>query len=193
MNWITIIESLLYVAGDEGLTVDQLKSVIELDDHQITEYLQALKDQLENGQRGIVLMKMKDRYKLATALIAAPYLEKFVEEPVNYQLSQAALETVAIIAYKQPVSRAGIEDIRGVKSEKALQTLINRGLVEEVGRNEGTGRAILYGITNMFYHFFGLASLDELPAVELKSAESLEDEESDLFYEKFQQTLSDLS
>jgi segregation and condensation protein B len=111
---------------------------------------------------------------------------------VNHQLSQAALETVAIIDYKQPVSRGGIEDISGVKSEKALQTLIGRGLVEEVGRQEGTGRAILYGITPMFYHFFGLESLDELPEMTLEASERIDEEESDLFYEKFQQTLSDL-
>ncbi len=192
MNWTPIIESLLFVAGEDGLTLEQMKSVIEIEDTEIENALAALKANLEDQNRGIVLLKTKNRYNLATALFAAPYLEKFVQEPVNHQLSQAALETVAIIAYKQPVSRGDIEDIRGVKSEKALHTLIGRGLVEEVGRHEGTGRAILYGITPMFYHFFGLESLDELPEVTLSQSDELDEEASDLFYEKFQETLSDL-
>src|SRR5690606_5735215 len=105
-------------------------------------------------------------------------------------LSQASLEVLAIIAYKQPITRVEIEDLRGVKSEKALYTLAGKGLIQEVGRAERTGRAILYGTTSEFLNYFGLKNLDELPVLPEETEEDLGDD-GDLFMTKFQEAFKE--
>src|SRR5690606_1958970 len=105
-------------------------------------------------------------------------------------LSQAALETLAIIAYKQPITRTEIEEIRGVKTERPLHTLSAKALIKEVGRAEGTGRAYLYGTTKEFLDYFGLKSIEELPPLPDKmDDDNFVQEEADLFFEKFQETI----
>lgn len=104
---------------------------------------------------------------------------------MNQSLSQAALETLAIIAYKQPITRIEIEEIRGVKSERPIRTLSAKGLIQEVGREEGAGRAILYGTTKEFLEYFGLKTIEELPSLtEIENEEHFIQEEADLFFEK---------
>jgi len=115
-------------------------------------------------------------------------LKKLVESPQTTTLSQASLETLAIIAYKQPITRAEIEEIRGVKTERPLQTLVGKGLVKEVGRLEGPGRPILYGTTKEFLDYFGLKSLDELPPLPEKNEKDVQ-EEADLYFGKFQEKI----
>jgi segregation and condensation protein B len=131
-------------------------------------------------------------FQLTTKKEHAIYLKKLVEAPVNASLSQAALETLAIIAYRQPITRTEIEEIRGVKSERPIQTLISKILIKEVGRAEGTGRAILYGTSKEFLEYFGLKSIDELPPLPDKINEEYEQEEADLFFEKFNETIEEL-
>ena len=114
-------------------------------------------------------------------------IHKLVEHPPSQSLTQASLEVLAIIAYKQPITRLEIEDLRGVKSERPLQTLTARGLVQEVGRAEGTGRAILYGTTKEFLNYFGLNELSELPPLP-DSKEMETEQDTDLFMTKFQET-----
>jgi segregation and condensation protein B len=186
-----IVEGLLFAAGDEGLSLQQIATVLEIKEEQAKEIVSALKEEYERGQRGIQLVELAGVFQLATKKEHAPYLKKLVESPSSTSLSQAALETLAIIAYRQPITRAEIEEIRGVKSDKPLQTLMARALIKEVGRAEGTGRPILYGTTKEFLDYFGLKTLEELPPLpELQEGGEME-KEADLFFEKFEENFNE--
>ncbi|MBO8176660.1 SMC-Scp complex subunit ScpB [Aeribacillus pallidus] len=192
INWKGILESLLFAAGDEGLTLKQVCDVLEIESYQALDIIQQLQMDYENDRnRGIQLVEMAGVYQLVTKKENAVYLKKLVAEASHSSLSQAALETLAIIAYKQPITRMEIEDIRGVRTERPIQTLLSKGLIKEVGRSEGTGRAILYGTTKEFLDCFGLKDLDELPPLPEELEEEFVQEEADLFFEKFQETLQD--
>ena len=185
-----IIESLLFAAGDEGLTIKQISEVIEMDDKVAEEVLSKLVIEYnKNKKRGIMIIQLAGTYQLATKKEFSPYLKKLVESPNNTALSQAALETLAIIAYKQPITRIEIEEIRGVKTERPLQTLTAKALIKEAGRAEGSGRAYLYGTTKEFLDYFGLKSIKDLPPLPEKLEEENIQEEADLFFERFQDQL----
>jgi segregation and condensation protein B len=186
---LSIIEALLFVAGEEGLSLDQLMAVTGESEAVLLEALNTLKKKLiEKEERGLELVEVAHRFQLVTKQELSDYISRLIDNPKPVALSQASLETLAIIAYKQPVSRAEVEEVRGVKSEKAIQTLVAKGLIKEVGRVEATGRAILYGVTDTFLQHFGLRSIDELPHINTEMDLS-EKEEADLFYESFQQSL----
>lgn len=190
INWNGIVESLLFAAGDEGLTIKQIATVLEIEEVEAERIVRELMNELsKNENRGIAVVQLAGTYQLATKKENSIYLKKLVESPNTSTLSQAALETLAIIAYKQPITRAEIEEIRGVKTERPLQTLVGKVLVKEVGRAEGTGRAILYGTTKEFLDYFGLRSLEELPPLPEKVDDEFVQEEADLFFEKFQENL----
>ncbi|WP_147533841.1 SMC-Scp complex subunit ScpB [Bacillus marasmi] len=185
-----IVESLLFAAGDEGLTVKQLAEVLEITGERAQELLNEMKQEYtQNESRGISVVQLAGTYQLATKKANADYLKKLVEAPGTTHLSQAALETLAIIAYKQPITRVEIEEIRGVKTERPIHTLAAKALIKEVGRAEGTGRAILYGTTKEFLDYFGLRSIDELPPLPDKVDEEFVQEEADLFFDKFQEAI----
>lgn len=191
INWSSILESLLFAAGDEGLTLKQLAEVLEVDELKASEIIEEAKLEYERNQnRGIIIVQLAGTYQLATKKGNAAYLKKLVDSPNTATLSQAALETLAIIAYKQPITRTEIEEIRGVKTERPIHTLVSKALIKEVGRAEGTGRAYLYGTTKEFLDYFGLKSLEELPQLPEKIDEDFVQEEADLFFEKFQETLN---
>ncbi len=190
INWNSILESLLFAAGDEGLSLKQLVEVLEVDELKASEIIEDVKQEYEQNNRGIMIVQLAGTYQLATKKENAAYLKKLVDSPHTTTLSQAALETLAIIAYKQPITRAEIEEIRGVKTERPLHTLSAKVLIKEVGRAEGTGRAYLYGTTKEFLDYFGLKSLEELPQLPEKVADEFIQEEADLFFEKFQETIN---
>lgn len=190
VKWKGTLESLLFAAGDEGLSIKQISSVLEVDDNLANEIVAELqKDYEKDENRGITIVQLAGVYQLATKKVHADYLKKLVESPGTAHLSQAALETLAIVAYKQPITRAEIEEIRGVKTERPLHTLSSRALIKEVGRAEGTGRAILYGTTKEFLDYFGLKSINELPPLPDQVEEDELQDDADLFFEKFQETL----
>lgn len=181
------IEALLFVVGDEGLTVKQLAQILDVEDIDIEAGLSELKTNYENNAAsGLTIKQLADTYQLTTKQEVADTIKKLVENPNSHVLSTASLEVLAIIAYKQPITRTEIEDLRGVKSERPIQTLASRGLIQEVGRAEGTGRAILYGTTKEFLNYFGITDLSELPPLPEGNLES-EEEETDLFMTKFQE------
>ncbi|WP_078380122.1 SMC-Scp complex subunit ScpB [Sutcliffiella halmapala] len=186
IKWKSIVESLLFAAGDEGLTLKQLTTVLEIDERVVLDVISSLKDDYQAPDRGIAIIELAGTWQLTTKKEHSTYLKKLVESPVTQSLSQAALETLAIVAYKQPITRTEVESIRGVKSERPLQTLAAKALVKEVGRAEGTGRAILYGTTREFLDYFGLKDIKELPPLSVSVEDS--EEEADLFFEKFQET-----
>ncbi|OXS75478.1 SMC-Scp complex subunit ScpB [Lysinibacillus sp. KCTC 33748] len=184
------IESLLFVVGDDGLTIKQLSQLLVEPEEIVVEKMEALKTTYEeDGSRGITVKEIAGVYQLITKPELADTIQRLVENPTAQSLSQASLEVLAIVAYKQPITRVTIEDLRGVKCERPIQTLASRGLIKEVGRSEGTGRAILYGTTKEFLNYFGLNSIEEMPSLpedELVEAE----QETDLFMTKFQETFS---
>lgn len=190
INWSSILESLLFTAGDEGLSLKQIADVIEVEVHLVKEMIENLKQEYEQDpNRGVTIVQLAGVYQLVTKKENAAYLKRLVDSPHTAALSQAALETLAIIAYKQPITRAEIEEIRGVKTERPLQTLTAKALIKEVGRAEGTGRAYLYGTTKEFLDYFGLRSIDELPPLPEKVNEEYVQAEADLFFERFQETI----
>lgn len=184
-----IVEGLLFVSGDQGLEVKQISDVLEISAEAAVELIEDLQSGYQSDDRGLELVETAGTCKLMTKSGLAPYIKRLIDSPVSSTLSQAALETLAIVAYKQPITRAEIEEVRGVKTERALQTLTSKGLVKEVGRAEGTGRAILYGTSDDFLEHFGLKSIEELPPLPEEDDPSY-NEESELFFEKFQETLN---
>ncbi|MEI7024607.1 SMC-Scp complex subunit ScpB [Paenibacillus sp. y28] len=180
----SVIEGLLFVAGDEGLDARQMAEVVQQEPLLVTELVRDLQQEYANSARGLQIVEIAGTYQLATLPEHAPFFERLAFSPGRSSLSQAALETLAIIAYKQPITRIDIEEIRGVKSERALQTLTAKDLIEEKGRAEAVGRPILYGTTKAFLDYFGLSGLESLPAAQ--GFESLDDleEETRLLFEK---------
>ena len=161
-----LVESLLFVA-DEPVSVGQLAGVLESTPEQIEEALGELEAVLQ--ERGLRLQRMGGQCQLVTAPEAAPYVERFLGLGERRRLSQAALETLAIIAYRHPVSRPEIEAIRGVNCDSVLRTLLVSGLIEEVGRAPAPGRPILYAPTFAFLQHFGLQRPEDLPPLENES------------------------
>lgn len=184
------IEALLFVVGDDGLTIKQLSQLLGEQEELIIQAMSTLREAYdEDLTRGITVKEIAGVYQLITKSEFADTIQRLVENPTAQSLSQASLEVLAIVAYKQPITRVAIEDLRGVKCERPIQTLVSRGLIKEVGRSEGTGRAILYGTTKEFLHYFGLNSIEEMPP--LPDEDLMETEqETDLFMTKFQETFS---
>lgn len=163
---IGIIEGMLFLAGDDGLSIKEIKNVLNISESIIRHCLEAYKEKLINDPAsGLQLVFLAGKYKLSTKPDYRMYYEKMVEQQET-NLSQAALETLAIIAYKQPVTRLQIEDIRGVASDNIVRKLQAKALIKEVGRQDTPGKPILYGVTDLFMDAFNLASIDELPALE---------------------------
>jgi len=151
------------VAAFEPVEPRLLAELVELPVREIEELCAELAREYERDGRGFVLARVAGGYRLQTHPDVYPYVERFVVEGQHVRLSGAALETLAIVAYKQPVSRAQVSAIRGVNVETTLQTLVARGYVEEVGRDPGPGLAVLYGTTPLFLERLGLDSLNDLP------------------------------
>ncbi|MFK5706431.1 SMC-Scp complex subunit ScpB [Lysinibacillus boronitolerans] len=184
------IEALLFVVGDDGLTIKQLSQLLGEQEELILQTMNTLREAYEEDlARGITVKEIAGVYQLITKSEFADTIQRLVENPTAQSLSQASLEVLAIVAYKQPITRVAIEDLRGVKCERPIQTLVSRGLIKEVGRSEGTGRAILYGTTKEFLHYFGLNSIEEMPPLPEEDLADTE-QETDLFMTKFQETFS---
>lgn len=185
------IESLLFVTGDEGLSCKQIEILTESSHSEIKDALKKLQEDYVTSEiRGIELKELGGTYQLVSKKGNVDTIQRLVDNPINQALSQASLEVLAIIAYKQPITRIEIEDLRGVKSERPLHTLSLKGLIQEVGRAQGTGRAILYGTTKEFLNVFGLNEVSELPP--LPESQGMEDDDqTDLFMTKFQEAFEE--
>jgi segregation and condensation protein B len=171
----TLLESLLFVA-DEPVTTSRLAQALDVSTSAVETALANL--QGIYAHRGMRLQRAGSRVQLVSAPETAPHIERFLGLELTSRLSSAALEALTIVAYQQPVTRAQVEAIRGVNSDSVLRTLVSKGLIEEVGRLDTVGRPILYGTTFEFLQFFGLESLDDLPALDWSGDE--ESPQSDL-------------
>ncbi len=160
------LEALLFAAP--GLSsIEQLSQALSVSKTEVEKSLESLSAHL-SMQHGLRLQKIKNQYQLITAPEHGEMIEKFLGLEITSRLTQAALEVLAIVAYKQPATRPEIDSIRGVNSDGVVKSLLSKGLIEELGRSEAIGRPILYGVTNEFFQHFGLESLDQLPVVDLE-------------------------
>lgn len=159
----SVLEGIIFVFGEEGVTLDQLALAIEYPKDLTKILLDELVAYYQHDDKGMELIVFGETYKFITKPFIRPYIERILTLSKTRQLSQSALETLAIIAYKQPVTRVEIEEIRGVSCDLMLRKLVAMDLIREVGRSEAVGKPILYGVTENFLEVFKLMSLDELP------------------------------
>lgn len=172
-----IVEALLFVSGDP-ISVDRLRDVISgVDKQEIEAALQELKKEYAESNRGLQVIEIAGGYQLSTRIEMAPWIKEMEKVKAASRLSKPGLETLAIIAYKQPATRAEIEMIRGVDAAGVLKTLMERKLVKIVGRKEVVGRPMMYGTTREFLQYFGLSDLTGLPT--LKEFSEVADAEQD--------------
>ena len=184
-----MIESFLFLVGDEGLTVKQLTVLTERQEAEVNAAIDWLRLSYEQrDESGITLKLFGGAYRLVTKAEFAEDIKRLLENPSPQSITKASLEVLAIIAYKQPVTRVEIDDLRGVKSEGPIHTLISRGFIKEKGRSDGTGRAILDGTTELFLDRFGLKSLEGLPPLSLDEEKA--DGNPDLFMTQFQEAFA---
>jgi segregation and condensation protein B len=169
----TALESLLFVATTP-VEVKQLETVLNLEAEIIANGLHQLAQEYKDRQRGLRLQAREGKFQLVTIPATASLVEDFLNLDLSVRLSTPALESLAVVAYRQPVTRAQIEAVRGVDSAGVLRSLLQRGLIEEIGRLEVAGRPILYGVTDLFMQHFGLTALSELPPLEANDQDLLQ-------------------
>ena len=167
-----IVEGLLYVQGDLGLTIKQIEDILNIDEMTAKEVVLNLKNYYDENKRGLRITFLGNTIKLTTREEHREYYQKLLEEPTTNSLSQSALETLAIIAYNEPISRGDVDSFRGVDSSYVMRRLLAKGLIKECGRSEQPGRPILYKTTDDFLDYFGLASKEDLPSIELLEEEN---------------------
>ena len=169
-NLAAIIEAILFVAGDP-VRVDDLAHAMNLTTNEMQEALNQLSDHLTLEGRGIQLNRSGETVFLSIRPAFAPQVDAFLQPLQKRPLSQAVLETLSIIAYRQPCTRGDIEAIRGVKCDYSVQSLLTKGFIEECGQRETLGRPTLYRTTDAFLKHFGMESIEDLPNIELKESE----------------------
>ena len=170
------IEAILFVAG-EAVRVEDLSKALDAPIREVEDALIHLRDEYDFNQRGFSLKRYGDQMQLATRALYSQDVVRLLQPVQKQSLSQAAMETLAVVAYRQPVTRAEVEQIRGVKCDYSLQSLMNKELIAEVGRKEALGRPILYGTTDNFLAHFGISSLKELPPMPEKPKDNSDDAE----------------
>lgn len=167
-----IIEGLLYVQGDLGLTIKQIEDILEISEEEAKRLVLSLKNYYEENNRGLRINYLGNTIKLTTKEEHQEYYQKLLEDEKNHNLSQSALEVLAIIAYNEPITRGDLENMRGVDSTYVLRRLLAKGLIKECGKSDLPGRPILYKTTDDFLDYFGLASINDLPSIEVKEDDS---------------------
>jgi segregation and condensation protein B len=170
------IEALLFASG-EPLSLQDLVNHLEQKSKLIEIIIQEMMEEYEDSNRGIKIICIKGSYQLVTKAQNADYIQKLLKKNRRQSLSQASIESLAIVAYKQPITRIDIDEIRGVKSESAIQRLIEKELIKEIGRLDVPGRPILYGTTEEFLRQFELKDLQELPSLDLFGQEDFQENE----------------
>lgn len=182
MSRLAELEALLFIAGEEGLSLRQMAEILDLPATGVSQSLEKLTDKyLADEASSLALLQSSNKYRLVTKEEHAELLRRYSRTPINQTMSRALLETLSIVAYKQPITRVEVDDIRGVNSSGAMTKLLAFDLIQDVGRKEVLGRPRLYATTDYFLDFLGINSLEELPEI---SELDLVQEESQLFVEK---------
>ena len=177
---LAILEGLLFLCGDDGLSIEQAAASMDATEEYVTELFDELQKYYLQESRGIEIARFGEKYRFLSKAAIHDAAKKLFQTSTEAKLSNAALETLAIIAYKQPITRVEIEEIRGVGADVMLRKLVARGLIQEDGRSEAAGRPILYSVTDEFLDSFKLLSLDELP--ELPQFGTEETDNGELFH-----------
>lgn len=176
-----ILEGLLFAVGDEGISTQQLEYVLDVNEVEIKSLFIELKERYANISSGMDIIEVAGVYEMTTKKDHAIYLKRLIQNPNQRGLTNAALEVLAIIAYRQPITRHEIENIRGASSDNVLRKLLTFSLIEEAGRLEGPGRPILFRTTDDFLDYFGIKTLEELPELPFVAPDFNLEEETDLF------------
>ena len=184
-----IIEGLLYVQGDLGLTIEQVSEILEITNEESKQLILSLKQDYIEQNRGLRINYLGNSFKLTTKEEHKEYFKKLLENPKNNTLSNAALETLAIIAYNEPLTRGDIDNIRGIDSVYVIRRLLAKGLIKECGKSEKPGHPILYKTTDEFLDYFGLSSKDDLPKIDILEESS--NEEKDLFKSTYKDNIEE--
>ena len=178
-----IIEGLLYVQGDLGLTIEQVTDILDISKEEAQKLILSLKEDYIRDDRGLRINYLGNSFKLTTKEEHREYYQKLLENPKNNTLSPQALETLAIIAYNEPITRVEIDEIRGIDSIYVVRRLLAKGLIKEAGKSEKPGHPILYKITDEFLDYFGLSSKDDLPKIDIIEEKIKKD--NDLYKSKY--------
>lgn len=178
MNLLGVLEGLLFVVGDEGITLDSICDIMNIPKEEAKDLLMELKKSYDSDNHGIRISYLGDAFKLTTKKEHKEYYQKLIESPENNTLSQAALETLAIIAYNQPITRPEIDELRGVSNIQMIRKLVAKGLVKEAGKSTMPGRPNLYATTKEFLDYFGLSTINDLPNI---TKEEDNNDETELF------------
>ena len=181
-----ILEGLLFVVGDDGLSLSDVSNILEISESDAKALVYNLKNSYEKENRGLRLSYLGNTFKLTTKQEHKEYYKKLVENPNSHNLSQAALEVLAIIAYNEPMTRNEVDEMRGVDSIYVIRKLLAKGLLKETGRSETPGHPILYKITDDFLDYFGLSTKEELPKIE-EIIINEESKEKDLFKSNYKE------
>ncbi len=184
MNLKGILEGILFVVGDDGATLKELMDILEIDKEELEKLILELKSDYEKEDRGIRLSILGDAFKLTTKKEHKEYYSKLLQNDENNSLSQSAIETLAIIAYNEPITRVEVDEIRGVATAPLIRKLVAKGLIKEVGKSDLPGRPILYKTTREFLDYFNMESLEDLPKIEA-STEVIDD--VDLYESKYEE------
>ena len=168
------IEAILFVAG-EAVGIRDMAKALQIDEKALQEALNEIGSEYDYEQRGFLLKRFGDKVQLATRPLYSDDVLRLLQPVQQQSLSQAAMETLAVVAYKQPVTRAEVEQIRGVKCDYSLQSLMMKGLIQEAGRKDTIGRPILYATTDMFLSHFGIRGLEDLPPLPVDESEAGEE------------------
>lgn len=184
MELVGVLEGLLFINGSDGLSFEELLEIMNIDDIELNKLIDELKSIYSNPKRGIKLEILGNKLKLVTKSEHCTYYKKLVNKEQTTLLSPSALETLAIIAYNEPITRVQIDEIRGVESSYIVRKLLLKNLIKEVGKSDLPGRPILYATTNTFLDYFGLKTKEQLP--KLIDIEEI-DEEMDLFESKYKE------
>ena len=184
-----VLEGLLFVVGDDGLTIDQIMDILEINHDDAVELINSLKNDYESNSRGIRIHFLGNTFKLTTKSEHSKYYQKLLVNDENNKLSNNALETLAIVAYNEPITRIEVDEIRGVYSGVMIRKLVAKGLLKECGRSNMPGRPILYKTTSEFLDYFGLSTIDDLPKIDI--IQNNNEDEVDLYKAKYEEEIID--
>lgn len=179
-----VLEGLLFLVGEDGLDLNQIYELLNIDSLEANNLISELSKDYTSPDRGIKIEFLGNKYKLTTKVEHKEYYEKLVVEENNKELTQSCLETLAIIAYNEPITRVEVDEIRGVSSMNAIKKLLLRDLIKNLGRSDKPGKPYMYGTTNKFLDYFGLKDKSELPKIEVVENSN---DEIDLFKSKYKE------
>lgn len=183
MNPKAIVEGLLFLSGEEGIDESNIIHVLDCKSSEVEKIMNEIENDLRDESRGLMLVKLANRYKLSTKPDHFTYYQKLIDNPINFNFSNATLEVLAIIAYNEPITRAEIEDIRGVNSDSIVKKLLARSLIREYGIKDSVGKPMQFVVTKEFMDYFNLKDLSELPDISKYNEE--DENELDIFDTNF--------